>query len=283
MRVKTRRKKIAIFMIVIVIGFFTWQNNSITVNEIVVKQDKIPEAFNGYKIVHISDLHNKEFGAEQSHLLPKIKEIEPDIIVVTGDLIDSKNTNIDIAIDLIKRASEIAPIYYVSGNHEAWSGSYNSLKSRLEETGVTVLDDSKVEVSKGNSSIELIGLSDIAFVKLDHSKNDVAGYTENLLSNLTGTNSNFKIMLSHRPELFDVYANSEVDLVFSGHAHGGQFRLPFIGGLVAPNQGFFPKFTEGIHTNNHTSMVVSRGLGNSIIPVRIFNRPELVVVTLSKS
>ena len=105
--------------------------------------------------------------------------------------------------------------------------------------------------------------------------------TEKLLNTLSENSSNFKILLSHRPDLFDIYSNSSVDLVFSGHAHGGQFRLPFIGGLIAPDQGLFPKLTEGIHTSNNTTMVISRGLGNSIIPLRLFNRPELVVVTLS--
>lgn len=264
------------------IGFFTWQNDAITVNERVIKNEKVPEAFDGYKIVQISDLHNKEFGDKQSKLLAKIKRIQPDIIVVTGDLIDSKTTNIDVALDLMKGASEMAPTYYVSGNHEAWSGVYDSLKHKLEETDVIVLEDSKVEVSKENSSIELIGLSDIAFANLNSSTSSGVEYTKDIVSKLIDTTNTFRILLSHRPELFHVYSASEVDLVFSGHAHGGQFRLPFIGGVVAPDQGIFPEFTEGIHMKNNTAMIVSRGLGNSIIPIRIFNRPELVVVTLAK-
>ena len=105
---------------------------------------------------------------------------------------------------------------------------------------------------------------------------------KNVLKRLTKGSTNFKILLSHRPERFDLYSDSNVHLVFSGHAHGGQFRLPWIGGLVAPDQGLFPKLTEGIHTRKDTSMIISRGLGNSVIPLRLFNRPELIVVTLSK-
>nr|WP_278184414.1 metallophosphoesterase [Clostridium cellulovorans] len=203
-------------------------------------------------------------------------------MVITGDLIDSNNTNIEVSMDLINQAIEIAPICYVSGNHEALSGSYDSLKFQLEKVGVTVLDNEKTEIFKETSSIDLIGLSDISFSQSKGLEYGGNIENKNLLKTLTETNKQFKILLSHRPELFDVYSSSGVDLVFSGHAHGGQFRLPFIGGLIAPDQGFFPKLTEGIHTNNNTSMVISRGLGNSIIPIRIFNRPELIVVELSK-
>ena len=205
-----------------------------------------------------------------------------DIIVVTGDLIDSNNTNIDIAMELISGAIKIAPIYYVSGNHEAWSGSYDELKSNLENSGVVVLDNQKIEVMNDSDSIDIIGLADTSFIESDWLEYGGNAETKNLLNTLTEGTTNFKILLSHRPELFDIYSNSNVNLIFSGHAHGGQFRLPFIGGLIAPDQGFFPKLTEGIHTSNDTSMIISRGLGNSIIPVRILNRPELIVVTLSK-
>ncbi|WP_426350267.1 metallophosphoesterase [Alloiococcus sp. CFN-8] len=284
MRFKRKRKNTLIVIIAVIVGliaFVSWQNNSITINEIVFKNDKIPEAFNGYRILQVSDLHNKEFGNKQNSILEKIETINPDIIVITGDLIDSNNTDIDAAMELINGTIDIAPIYYVSGNHEAWSGSYNNLKSKLEEAGVIVLDNEKTEVIKDNHSIDIIGLSDPSFNEADSREYGDNIQTENLLNNLVEQNNYFKILLSHRPELFDIYSMSDVDLVFSGHAHGGQVRLPFIGGLIAPDQGFLPKLTEGIHTSNNTSMVISRGLGNSIIPIRIFNRPELIVVTLS--
>lgn len=285
MKLKTKQKKILFMAAIILVGlfaFFKWQNNSISISEIVFKNDIVPEGFLGYKILHISDLHNKEFGSKQNRILSKIEKIDPDIIVITGDLIDSNNTNIDVAMELINGAINIAPIYYVSGNHEAWSGSYSDIKSRLENSGVVVLDNQKIEVFNDNDSIDIIGLSDPSFIESDWLEYAGNTKTKNLLTTLTEDSSNFKILLSHRPELFDIYSNSNVNLIFSGHAHGGQIRLPFIGGLIAPNQGFFPKLTEGIHTSNNTSMIISRGLGNSIIPVRIFNRPELIVVTLSK-
>ena len=285
MRFKTKQRKILLFIGIISIGlftFFNWQNNSITISEMVFKNDSVPESFEDYKILQISDLHNKQFGNNQNKILAKIEKINPDIIVVTGDLIDSNNTNIDVAMELINGAINIAPIYYVSGNHEAWSGLYDDLKSKLENSGVIVLDNEKNEIFNDNYSIDIIGLEDTSFVKSDWLEYGGNVETKNLLNTLTEGSNNFKILLSHRPELFDIYSNSSVNLIFSGHAHGGQFRLPFIGGLVAPDQGFFPKLTEGIHTSNNTSMIISRGLGNSIIPLRIFNRPELIVVTLSK-
>ena len=285
MRFKTKQRKILLFIIIISIAFFAffnWQNNSITISEIVFKNDTIPESFKGYKILQISDLHNKEFGSKQNKILAKIEKIKPDIIVITGDLIDSNHTNIDIAMELINGAINIAPTYYVSGNHEAWYGSYEDLKSKLENSGVVVLDNEKIEVFNDSDSIDIIGLADTSFIKYDWLEYGDNVETKNLLNTLTEGSTNFKILLSHRPELFDIYSDSSVDLIFSGHAHGGQFRLPFIGGLVAPDQGFFPKLTEGVHTINNTSMIISRGLGNSIIPLRVFNRPELIVVTLSK-
>lgn len=285
MMFKTKKRKIILFIASVSIGlfaFFRWQNNSITISEIVFKNDTIPETFKGYKILQISDLHNKEFGSKQNKILAKIEKINPDIIVVTGDLIDSNKTNINTSMELINEAINIAPIYYVSGNHEAWSGLYEDLKSKLENSGVVVLHNKKIKFFNNNDSIDIIGLADTSFIKSNLLEYDSNVETNNLLNKLTKDSTNFKILLSHRPELFDIYSSSNVDLIFSGHAHGSQFRLPFIGGLVAPDQVFFPKLTEGIHSNNNTSMIVSRGLGNSIIPLRIFNKPELIVVTLEK-
>jgi len=284
MKFRTKQRKVlaAVFIIIGLYAFLKWQNDSIVISEIVFKNEIVSDSFDGYKILHVSDLHNKEFGSGQNILLSKIDKINPDLIVVTGDLIDSNHTDIDVAMDLINGAITIAPIYYVSGNHEASSGLYSNLKSKMEDVGVVVLDNQKIELFHGNESIDIIGLSDPLFSGSDSIEYGDNTEMKNLLTAFTEDNTNFKILLSHRTESFDLYSDSNVDLVFSGHAHGGQFRLPFIGGLYAPGQGFFPELTAGIHTKNNVSMVISRGLGNSIVPVRLFNRPELVVVTLSK-
>lgn len=280
MKLKLLRKRLLIFLIIaaMLCAFSFWQNNAITTTEITYKNDKIPASFNGYKILQISDLHGKEFGQNQKKLLSKIEDIKPDMIVITGDLIDSKKGGIEEAMTLVKGIVSLTDVYYASGNHEAWSNSYDSLKSRLQKEGVTVLDNEKASISIDGDSIDLLGLSDPAFNKSNDYTDDAD--IKNQLKTLCEDDDKFKILLSHRPELLDIYAENNVDLVFSGHAHGGQVRIPFVGGLVAPDQGLLPKLTEGMHKSNNTSMIISRGLGNSIIPQRIFNRPELIVVTL---
>lgn len=262
------------------------QNNYIVTTKIAYKNDKIPNNFNGYKIAHISDLHNKQFGKNQSYLLKKIQKEKPDMIVITGDLIDSNHTDIKVAMEFIKGAVTIAPVYYTTGNHEYWSGKYAELSDQLQKAGVDILDDSSVRIEKSNEYIYLLGLSDPAFTTSDYLDNNTTYQNyqkiETLQNLLTTKEESLYILLSHRPELFPIYKDQPVDLVFSGHAHGGQFRLPFIGGLVAPNQGLFPKYTSGSYVEDNTTMIVSRGLGNSIVPLRLFNQPEVIIVTLSQ-
>lgn len=266
-------------IIISILLFFQWQNNDIVTSKIKYRNPKIPNGFNGYKIVHISDLHNKEFGKNQKRLLKKIEETCPDIIVITGDLIDRRKYDLHTAMMLINGAIEMAPIYYVSGNHEAWSGEYENIKDELSSSGVQILDDKKVELIKDGEKIQILGLSDPAFLRDGYMDGTNSSKLEESLMKMSD-DSIFQILLSHRPELFHIYANEKIELIFSGHGHGGQFRIPFLGGLVAPNQGLFPKYTSGVHHEKESSLVVSRGLGNSIIPIRIFNRPEIIVITL---
>lgn len=277
------KKKRIIHIVVVIIAiisiFYLWQNNAITTTEINYCNTKIPNEFNGYRIVHISDLHNEKFGKNQERLLRGICAVSPDIIVVTGDLIDRRKYDLDTAMVFINGAVEIAPVYYVSGNHEAWSGDYKNISGNLSSCGVQILDDNKVELIKGGGKIEILGVSDTDFLTSGYMDGTNSSKLKEHLKRLSD-DSVFQILLSHRPELFDLYADKNIDLIFSGHAHGGQFRIPFIGGLVAPDQGLFPKYSSGAYTQNQSTLIVSRGLGNSIIPIRIFNRPEIVVVTL---
>lgn len=283
MKKKTRRKIGITTAILLVLSVITWWgNNAIQVNEIMYKNDKLPKAFEGYKIVQVSDLHNKEFGTQQTKLLRKIENQNPNIIVITGDLIDAKHTNLQTAMELIEGMVKICPVYFVSGNHEEWSGVYEELKEKLKQAGVTVLEDEMVALSNENKTIELIGLRDVSFMEEEAGSNPETAI-ETTLRSLVGERDTFKLVLSHRPELFDAYVAGKADLVLSGHAHGGQFRIPFIGGLVAPDQGVFPKMTEGMHEREGTHLIISRGLGNSIIPLRILNRPELIAITLQSS
>ena len=208
-----------------------------------------------------------------------LKAESPNIIAITGDLIDSNHTNLEVALSFAQQAVKIAPCYFVTGNHEAWVGSqYEELKTSLENAGVTVLQDEAIELNYGDECIQLIGLNDPDFSERDSFLSE--SILETKLSQVNISNE-FTILLSHRPEHFNVYQNKNIDLVLSGHAHGGQFRLPFLGGVIAPNQGLFPKYDAGIYTENGTTMIVSRGIGNSIIPVRINNRPEIIIIELN--
>ena len=280
------KKKNAIILVAVSIAFvaiviwIAWGNSALMVNEIKITNDKIPQSFEGFRIAQVSDLHNAELGKDNNKLIEKLNECEPDIIVLTGDLIDSNHTNLEVALSFARQAVKIAPCYFVTGNHEAWVGSqYEELKTSLENAGVTVLQDEAIELNYGDECIQLIGLNDPDFSERDSFLSE--SILETKLSQVNISNE-FTILLSHRPEHFNVYQNKNIDLVLSGHAHGGQFRLPFLGGVIAPNQGLFPKYDAGIYTENGTTMIVSRGIGNSIIPFRVNNRPEIVLVELHR-
>ncbi|MBY0223563.1 metallophosphoesterase [Sporosarcina aquimarina] len=260
-------------------SFIYFQNNAIDITRTTIRSTNIPAGFDQFKIVQLSDLHNKSFGEEQRALVRKVSGLEPDIIVFTGDLIDSKKKGDKASLILMEELVQIAPVYFVSGNHEWWSGTFSSLESSLHDIGVQVMRNTHVTLVKGNEEIHLVGIDDPAYENESRSERDTS--EEDILRSTEGLEKeNTTLLLSHRPEMFSLYAEHEFDIVFAGHAHGGQFRIPFIGGLVAPNQGFLPKYTAGKYTLDHTVMVVSRGLGNSIIPLRVFNRPEIVAVTL---
>lgn len=272
---------ISIIVIILVLSslYLYYENNKLQVSNYNIISENIPVDFNNYRIVQISDFHNTKSKLLTNDLIEQIKEQKPNIIVLTGDLIDAKKTDVEVVINFIKEINDVAPIYYVTGNHEASVSSYTKLKEQLLENKVLILDN-KTEVLKTNESeINLIGIDDPRMVN-EYVVSD-SEITKSELDNVKYDKNKYSILLAHRTELFDTYAQKELDLILTGHAHGGQIRIPFIGGVVAPNQGFFPKYTSGIFKKNKTTMVVSRGIGNSIIPFRINNRPELVVITLN--
>ena len=274
---------ISLIIIVLIIIYLYFENNAIQITNIDVKDQAIPNSFNNFKIVHISDLHNKEFGKNQKNIINKIKETNPDIIVITGDIIDSYDTQVKISADFINGISKIAPVYYVPGNHESrMLDDYISLKTQMQTAGVHVLENKFITISKGNDKINIIGMNDPSFDYLKLTGTTDEEIVVNNLSVLTKNLNGYTILLSHRPELIDTYASFDINLVFSGHAHGGQVRIPFVGGVIAPNQGLFPKYTSGLHEVKNTKMIISRGLGNSAFPFRINNRPEIIVATLKK-
>ena len=263
------KKRYIILICLCVLTLWTiWGNTALEVNEWHIQSDRLPESFDGFRIAQVSDLHNTKNDA----LLPLLKKAEPDLIVLTGDLIDSGNTDVAAALDFVREALNIAPCCYVSGNHESWVPERQELWAGLWELGVVMLDNASMELERDGETICLMGLADP----------DFGGNYGAMLEELTAGAQGYTVLLSHRPELFGVYAEFDIDLVFSGHAHGGQFRLPVIGGLVAPHQGLFPEYDAGLFEQNGTAMLVSRGVGNSIIPIRFNNRPEIVVAILEQ-
>lgn len=278
---KTLRLVILFLVLCLTLGtLIVYDNFKIDVTEYAIESVDLPKNFDGFKIVHLSDLHNTEFGNDNEKLLKIIKEQKPDAVFVTGDTIDGFYTNIQIPIELFKEILKICDVYFVVGNHESRVNInvYTEFIDTLTEIGVIVLKDSCALIEKGEEKIQVIGLKDASENKADYNSDYTVKITETI--NNLDDESFFSILLSHHPELFPEYKNTDIDLVFSGHAHGGQFRLPFIGGIIAPEQGLFPEFDAGVFNENNTTMIVSRGLGNSIVPVRINNSPEVVVVAL---
>ena len=274
---KSRNKKkqkniklaITLSIVIVIILFCNFQNKHLETTHYTYAAEQLDADLEGYRIVQISDLHNAKFGKNNQKLVDRIRECEPDMIVLTGDLVDSNHTNVDRAVQFVDEIVKICPVYYVTGNHEYWleKSEYDELMDGLIGAGVVILDDQVVEISMGDAKFRLVGLDD---------KSLADGTLEALLSD----EKELTVVLAHEPQYFARYAGTGVDLVLSGHAHGGQFRLPFVGGIVAPDQEFLPEYTAGEYYMDGTEMIVSRGLGNSVIPARLFNYPEIVCVEL---
>ncbi len=241
-----------------------------------VKSQKLPESFDGFKIVQLSDLHGAEFGEDGMELVEKVKELEPDMIALTGDFVTDEG---DLAAveKLAARLVKLCPVYFVSGNHEFGSGLAIEVRNILERAGVKYLSNEYLTISRGEDEILLGGVEDpLAYAdmlspdELAQKMNDAAPDA-------------FKILLGHRNYWMTEYPELPVDLIFCGHAHGGLIRIPGVGGLIGTDRRLFPDFDAGEYNNGRYTLIVSRGLGNSVSIPRIFNRPEIVCVELSSA
>lgn len=269
---------IAAALVLALLIWLLWANSSPAATQVTVASGALPEAFEGFKIAHVSDLHSAVFGRKNEKLLSLIRAAKPDIIAITGDLIDSRHTDIDSALAFVEAAAEIAPVYYVTGNHESRL-DFDEIEPRLIAAGARVLRNEAEDIGRGGERIRLAGIDDPSFIRTGGTAEERAAAELEQLGDGGGT---FTVLLAHRPELVEVYAEYGAGLVLSGHAHGGQVRLPLLGGLYAPGQGLLPEYDSGLCSLGETQMVVSRGLGNSVAPLRVNNRPELVIVTLSR-
>ena len=262
------------------IPYLLWANAALTVSH--VELDLLPGE-GSFTIAQVSDLHNAEFGGGNQELLAMLEEAQPDLIAITGDLIDSRRTDPAPALAFLEGAVELAPVCYVTGNHEFRAyDAYQDLKSQMEELGVIVLENESMVLEE--VPLRVIGLDDPSFgVRSDPSATpeQILQGALTALAPQAGEEDLRTVLLAHRPEYVELYAQHGADLVLSGHAHGGQVRLPGVGGLYAPGQGFLPEYTSGLYQIGETSLVVSRGLGNSLFPLRVNNRPEVVLVELA--
>ena len=265
-------------------AFCYYQNNKISITKLKVKSNVNKRV----RIAQISDLHSKEFGKNNNTLYKVIIEQEPDIIVATGDLIDSNMKRINEIIEFCSRLNKRVPVYYILGNNEMRCSGVNEIVEKLKQKNINVLENEIATIKIKDNIINILGLAEKRVDKgeMFYSKINSRYEIENFdslfrkLENLIG----IKIVLSHYPENYEYvgdysYSKYNFDIMFSGHAHGGQFILPGLGGVFAPGQGLFPKYYKGIYGKKN-KLVVSRGLGNSGFPLRLFNRPDLVIVDI---
>lgn len=277
------------FLIPVLIGvpiysFCYYQNNKIDVTKLEVKKN-IKEKI---RIVQISDLHSKEFGKDNNILRKRILEQIPDIIVATGDIIDSNLKNKEKMLDFLISLNKEVRVIYIPGNNEYRTELMDEFNNKLKKNGVIALKNEITTLNIKGYEINFLGLvEDLDRENMSKIKRAKCRYfyqDDKVLFNKLEAKSGIKIVLSHYPENFALindksYNKYNFDLMFSGHAHGGQFIIPGIGGLFAPGQGILPKYYSGIYGEKN-KLIVSRGLGNSGFPLRLFNKPNIIVLDL---
>ena len=269
--------------------YIKYNVNTLEVTKYVVENKKVPKEFDGYNIVQISDLHSKLFGENNKKLIQKIKSLNPDIVVVTGDLIDGENNNYNVALDFMKEISKLYRVYYIIGNHEQkslikkYKDEYKDYFNKLHQIDFVNLDNNKVEIVKGDSNINLYGLTvPYSCYKYLFDNQETTSIEIDFLEEKLGKvdREQFNILLAHTPFYFDEYEKWGADLTLCGHVHGGIVRLPFVGGLLSPDRKFFPKYDLGEYTKNKSTMIVSKGLGGSKVLIRVNCKPEIVNIKL---
>lgn len=269
--------------------YIKYNVNTLEVTKYVVENKKVPKEFDGYNIVQISDLHSKLFGENNKKLIQKIKSLNPDIVVVTGDLIDGENNNYNVALDFMKEISKLYRVYYIIGNHEQkslikkYKDEYKDYFNKLHQIDFVNLDNNKVEIVKGDSNINLYGLTvPYSCYKYLFDNQETTSIDIDFLEEKLGKvdREQFNILLAHTPFYFDEYEKWGADLTLCGHVHGGIVRLPLVGGLLSPDRKFFPKYDLGEYIKNKSTMIVSKGLGGSKVLIKVNCKPEIVNIKL---
>ena len=271
---------VLIVIVIILIICIIYSGRTLEVDQYKMYSLKLPEEFKGYRILQLSDLHSKQIGKENEKLIAKIEEINPDIIVMTGDMMDIRDKNYDVLFALCEKLTSKYPVYYIFGNHEQSidTNKVSSFVNELKNRGITVLNNEKITLTKDVQSINMYGLLP-----------DKKMYRQNIWQEQDMLNkfgelddSKFNILLSHNPIFFDVYAKWGADLILAGHIHGGNVRIPFIGGIFSPDISLFPKYSKGMYQSNSSTMVVSAGLSEGTLKIRLFNPLHLAIIELDK-
>lgn len=258
---------------VILTGFWYFENRTIAAETFPVYSDRLPSAFDGLRIVELADLHGAEFGPDNRDLLEAVRTAKPDLIALDGDLAD-EHTDLEVIRTLAGELVKIAPVYYVTGNHEWAMDARKELFAILDEAGVTALRNEYAVLDRDGQSIVVAGVDDPNGPWDQKTPEELTGELREALGDP------YVLLLAHRNDQLERWDALGLDLVLAGHAHGGVIRLPVIGGLLGTGMQLFPEYTAGLYRAGRTCMLVSRGLGNSGIPVRLFNRPHLPVVVL---
>ncbi|MBR5451400.1 MAG: metallophosphoesterase [Clostridia bacterium] len=248
-----------------------------------MESGKIPTEFSGYKMLLVTDFHSAEFGIDNSRLVRKIKEVNPDVVLLGGDMVNSQEDDGAVFLSLCDRIASDFETYYIFGNHELIQGEdfCHSLESKLQNVGVNCLNNKSTTLKKGNSEISLYGLWFNLRYYQSADAEEKYDFEISSAETLLGKSSDgFNILLTHSPTYFDTYSEWGADLTLAGHMHGGMIRLPFSGGVFSPEKDFFPEYDAGLFENGENKMIVSRGLGNGHAGFRVFNPPEIVIIEL---
>ncbi len=277
-RRKRRKGPLILLTLMLILALLIYDSNTRLVTDgFTLGNSNLPQGFEGMRIVHLSDLHAKRFGDGNSELLEAVRAASPELICVTGDMVDGERAEQEPYVrELMEGLTSIAPVYFVSGNHEWASGWARELFKILEEYGVTILRNEYTVYGRNGDTIVIAGVDDPNGLRDQKSP---AELVEEIRAQQPGK---YVLMLAHRDDGLEMWSELGVDAVLCGHAHGGLIRLPFTDGLFAPGQGWFPTWTAGIYTQGGTQMLVSRGLTGSHMVPRLFNNPEVVSVTLAR-
>ena len=293
------KKKYWFLILAILAASVIWNvywNSRIVVHTYTHVNEEVPQAFDGFRIVQLTDLHSVRSEKQGQLVYDMICGQNPDVICVTGDLVDSRyyaKHGVEgeaLTLALMEKLITLAPVYFIYGNHEMIlldDPQNNAFKNALEKLGVQNINNELVcyQRQEDGDKVYIGGLQDPSTLYKDYRYAFLSNNGERMEAMLDAVtvgvrNEEFFLLLSHRPEYLEMYDQYPVDLVLTGHAHGGQFRLPFIGGVYAPGQGFLPKYTAGLYETDDLEMYVGTGIGNSVIPVRIFNPPEILTIIL---